>query len=194
VDAPALTTERLVLRSFEPHDTEAFARVLEDREAMRPLWSIPGTPDDLHEHADSYVTSSIASWRASGYGLWAIWTLATPTDPIVQLIGFSGFVGDAHTNLRPPEGLELGWGLRPDHQGRGLAREATAAAIAFGFAGLRVNRQIAITGPQNQSSRQLMERLGMTFERTIEAWGGSCVLYALARDDFERVREARGPG
>ncbi len=59
MDPPTIETERLTLRGFVPQDTDAFARVMADKEVWRDLWGIPGLPTDLNEHAEWYVSSSI---------------------------------------------------------------------------------------------------------------------------------------
>lgn len=187
MEAPVLATERLILRGFSPGDIEAFSRLLADREAMWDLWTIPDIPRDPRDYADIYVGGSIASWRNSGYGFWAVWTRPPALSREAELIGFCGFVIDSHTNIRPPEGLEMGWGLRPDFQGRGLALEAATAAVTYGFQGLGVARLIAITSPENAPSRKLMERLGFSFTETTAAYGESSVLYSLSREDLEKI-------
>ncbi len=188
--APVLETERLTLRGFSPDDIDAFSLVLADKETMWDLWAISGVPEDLLDHAELYVSGSIESWQKSGYGFWAVWTRTPKLSGNSELIGFCGFVGDTHSNIQPPEGLEVGWGLRPDFHGRGLAFEAAKAVVNYGFGELKVPKLIAITSPRNFPSRKLMERLGFSFTGTVNAYGTSGVLYSLSREAFEEKRPA----
>lgn len=191
MEAPVLETERLSLRSFAPDDIDAFSLVLADKEAMWDLWAIPGVPENLLDHANLfYVSPSIESWRNSGFGLWAVWTRAPKLSENIELIGFCGFVTAPLVSIQPPEGLEMGWGLRPDFQGHGLALEAAKAVVNYGFDDLKVPKLIAITDPRNAPSRKLMERLGFSFTETVTAYGGTEVLYSLSREAFEKARSA----
>lgn len=62
--------------------------------------------------------------------------------------------------------LEIGWVLHPDFQGRGLAREAAAAAIALAFERIGAHRVHARLDSRNAASARLCERLGMRREAT----------------------------
>ena len=181
MDPPTIETERLTLRGFVPQDTKAFARVMADREVWRDLWRIPGLPTDLLEHAEWYVSSSIESWRRSGYGFWSIRTRSPILTEIPELIGFCGFVNDSHAKIHPPDGLELGWGLHPEFHKKGLAFEAAKEIVEYGFRDLRIPKQVAVTNSNNAASRRLMERLGLSHV----GYGGESVLYEIAREQFE---------
>lgn len=61
---------------------------------------------------------------------------------------------------------ELGFHLRPEHWGRGLAKEAARAVIKFAFENLGASALFAGHHPENGASRQLLEKLG--FRRTGE--------------------------
>jgi ribosomal-protein-alanine N-acetyltransferase len=86
--------------------------------------------------------------------------------PIFLLEGdaFAGCCG-----LRPyPEGeraFELGFHLRPSFRGRGLAREAARAMIAYAFNTLSATSLFAGHHPENTSSARLLERLGFIYDR-----------------------------
>ena len=59
---------------------------------------------------------------------------------------------------------EIGWFLHPDHQGRGIATEASASLIDFAFDHLDMHRLTATCDVLNTRSYMLMERLGMRRE------------------------------
>lgn len=77
--------------------------------------------------------------------------------------------GGAHVGccgLRPrrgPPDLELGFHLRPDYWGRGLALEAAGATIAHAFLALEAPALFAGHHPANRASSSVLTRLG--FER-----------------------------
>ena len=65
------------------------------------------------------------------------------------------------------EEVELGYGLRPEWWGRGLATEMSRVALQVGFERLGLESIVAFTMPTNVGSRHVMEKLEMTFERDI---------------------------
>lgn len=72
----------------------------------------------------------------------------------------------------PPDGeraVELGYGIDPDHQGKGIATEAVKALTKFAFESGEVSRVRAHTLPGNVASERVLtkcgfERLGMVEE------------------------------
>lgn len=59
---------------------------------------------------------------------------------------------------------EVGYALRSDRWGRGLATEAVALALDWGFRTLALHRIEAGIDPRNDASRRLLERLGFRRE------------------------------
>ncbi len=96
-----------------------------------------------------------AGFERDGYGFWAVELRADRT--------LAGFVGlspvPADIPLAPA--VEIGWRLARPQWGRGIAREAAAAALAHGFGPLGLDEILAYTSAANDRSRRLMERLGM---------------------------------
>lgn len=100
----------------------------------------------------------------------------------------------------------LGYRLRRDVWGRGLATEGSLALVELAFTKLGVRRVMAGTYEHNVASRRVMEKVGMrhvrssrptkdelvaaqTYEVTsAEPWDGEDVEYAIDRDEFIRGR------
>jgi RimJ/RimL family protein N-acetyltransferase len=74
-------------------------------------------------------------------------------------------VGCAGLRLyRPDERIyELGFHLRPEYWGRGLAEEAGSAAAAFAFGTLGAKALFAGHHPANAASRRVLAKLGFRF-------------------------------
>jgi RimJ/RimL family protein N-acetyltransferase len=70
------------------------------------------------------------------------------------LVGNGGLVRDA------PDQLTLGYSVLEEFQGRGLATEAVAALVAYGFAEPGVERIVAFTYPSFASSRRVLAKSG----------------------------------
>jgi len=78
--------------------------------------------------------------------------------------------GDTHVGcagLRPykrkDQTYEMGFHLRPEYWGRGLAVEAGQAIIAFAFGPLGAHALFAGHHPANAASRKVLEKLGFGF-------------------------------
>jgi hypothetical protein len=105
-----LETERLVLRPPVEHDLDAIAALYGDPEVMRYIGS--GEPIDRAESWKA-IAGILGHWQLRGYGLFAFVERSTDT-----VIGRGG--------LYNPEGwpgLEVGWMLARDAQGKGYATE-----------------------------------------------------------------------
>lgn len=78
---------------------------------------------------------------------------------------YVGSVGvlDFHRTLDPPfDAPELGWGVAPRFQGKGLAFEALSAALAWCDDTLNAPRSVCMIAPDNGPSIALARRAGFT--------------------------------
>lgn len=116
-----------------------------------------------------------------------------------RLKGSPDIVGEAILRVTDPSGgeAEIGWGLHPDHFGKGLATEIGAALLDFGFSKLRLHRIYARCHPQHKSSIRIMEKIGMTQEGLIrehyfvrDQWWSSHQSSILAREYKPMVPQA----
>ena len=147
-------TDRLRLRPWRPaEDLPALAALNAEPQVMR--WVAPNRP--LRPEESAALLQRIGDhWREHGYGLWAV----EPREGG----GCIGFAGLAIPSFLPAvlPAVEVGWRLAPAWWGRGLATEAGAAAIEWGFGGLGLDRLISIIYPDNTASLRVADKLGMT--------------------------------
>ena len=145
-------TERLILRKMEVSDVSDFYSYASREETSRYLlWS-----PHQSEYSTRYVLESIKrDYRAGTY-----FELAVILRESGKMIGTSGITSfDAQNRV-----VEIGYVLSPDYWGMGLAREAASVLMNFAFCELGANRVEAKYMKGNESSRRVMEKLGMTFE------------------------------
>ncbi len=145
-----IETARLIVRPWRDSDRAPFAAMGRDPEVMAALGP-PKTP----EQADAAVDRQQAFQTVHGYCFWALELRGAG-----EFLGFCGLKPGAQDTPIEAE-IEIGWRLARAHWGKGYAREAAQAAIAWGFANLPAPRIMAITTPGNVRSWGLMERLGM---------------------------------
>jgi RimJ/RimL family protein N-acetyltransferase len=156
VKAPSeVETERLRLRQWRDDDLDAYAALCADPEVMEHLRG-PMTRSAVEDQIEAFRRH----WDEHGYGLWC--TTADGDDTCI------GFIGLAIPTFLPEilPAVEIGWRLARGSWGRGLATEGARAVVDVAFGPLALDRIVSITLPENRSSWNVMEKLGMTLERT----------------------------
>jgi RimJ/RimL family protein N-acetyltransferase len=145
VQPPTLETERLILRQPSGDDFEAYAAFCADAEATRYL----GGPQTRPNAWRSW--SMIAgAWRVRGYSMFSV---------IEKSSGrWIGRVGPWMPEGWP--GTEVGWGIAPDAQRRGYAREAAVASIDYAFDVAGFETVIHCIEAENAASIALAKSLG----------------------------------
>lgn len=144
-------------RFLETAALELRAATLADLDDLHRLWTHPEVRrylfDDRvvsREEAHGVLERSDLSFREEGYGLWISFEKESR-----EPAGFAGF-------LQSPGGEpNLIFGTRPDRWGRGYARAAAAAVVAYAFEVLGLPRIVADVDEPNLASIRVLERLGM---------------------------------
>jgi RimJ/RimL family protein N-acetyltransferase len=147
-----LETARLRIRPFHPDlsDLPAMLQVLGDPASMR-FYPRPFDEADVR----SWIERSIRSCADVGLGLLAIEERSS-----------GEVVGDAGPSVQEVHGepfVELGWHVRRDRQGRGIATEAGAACLEhLRTARADIDVVISLIRPENVPSWKVASRLGFT--------------------------------
>ncbi|TPW73227.1 GNAT family N-acetyltransferase [Schumannella sp. 10F1B-5-1] len=151
-------TPRLRFREMHASDLDAMAGLLGDPEVMRHY----PAPKSRDEAAD-WIAWNERNYARHGVGLWIIETL----DGV--------FLGDCGLTWQSIDGvdeLEVGYHVRPEHQGRGYATEAAAACRALAERERLADRLVAIIVPGNIPSQRVAERIGLPFDRATTSRSG----------------------
>lgn len=156
--AVLLTTERLTIRPWQPEcDAEQAFVIYGDREVMRfvgkgqPDRTVGETRDRLQQRVNLY------RHRHNGTGLWAV--VETETAAIVGTILLVQLPDACGT---PTSDYEIGWHFRRASWGKGYATEAARGIIGYGFKTLHLPVLFAVVKAENERSRRVTQRLGMT--------------------------------
>jgi RimJ/RimL family protein N-acetyltransferase len=142
-----ITTARLSLRPVAPENLPDLIRLKGDEAAFGLMLHGTRTPERAREELED----DMEFWLVRGYGTWAVYERET-----------GDFLGIAGLMERPDgRGVALRFALWPDCRGKGYAREAARAALAFGFRrGLA--RIVAVAWEGNAASRAVLGDLDMT--------------------------------
>jgi ribosomal-protein-alanine N-acetyltransferase len=144
-----LITSRLRLRPFEETDLEPLLAILGDAETMR--W-YPAPFD--RDRVVSWISGNRESYERNGFGLVAIEDRET-----------GEFLGDVGPTIQDVDGVphvELGWHVRRDRWGEGIATEAGLACRGWSWDNLDVDHLISLIRAENLPSRRVAEKLGMS--------------------------------
>ncbi len=153
-----LETERLVLRTRDARDMEPWLKHLNTPAVMKHL----GGPQDAVKVEAGFARMD-ACQRKYGHSFWIVQRKADG-----EMLGMCGLkrFDNPHANMTGE--FEIGWRLREDVWGQGIAREAASASLDYAFTRLDAPHVIALTSDANRGSWGLMERLGMTRRRDLE--------------------------
>ena len=167
-------TERLKLRRWTHGDRDAMDAIWRERDIWSALRLDPTfDPDAGRQMLERHV----AHWRHHGFGLWAV-----SERPSTEIIGW---IGPSHPTFIPELAgrFEIGWTLRPEFWGRGLATEGATAAIEAAFEHLDTDEVISLIHHTNDRSIAVAERLGMRHARDAlhPTLGKDLRVYALSR-------------
>ena len=166
-----LETNRLVLREFLPADADALALVLSDPETMR-FYPAPYDRAGVEE----WIARNRRRYAANRHGLWAMVLKASG-----ELVGDCGLTIQ---KVEDADETEIGYHVRRDHWGQGLATEAARACRDFGFDRLPVERLVSIIRPENRPSCRVAEKNGMTVWKEVMRQDLPHLVYSIRRDQL----------
>jgi len=163
-----LQTARLLLRELTPQDADALSSVLSDPETMRYY---PAPYD--RAGVEQWIERNRQRYRDDGVGLWAM-----------ELTKTKELIGDCGIILQQVDGerlYEIGYHLRRDFWGQGLATEAAVACREWAFAHLKTESLISLIRPENLPSRRVAERVGMAVWKEVDWRGLRHMVYSIER-------------
>ena len=146
---PIHEMERIVLRNWQTSDLAAYSAMNRDPEVMQYF---PGLMSP--EQSQASMNRMRAGIEQRGWGLWAV-------EVDGEFAGLTGLAVPGFEAAFTPC-VEIGWRLRREYWGRGIAFSAAHRAVEFGFDTLHLNEIVSFTATDNARSRRLMERLGFS--------------------------------
>ncbi len=156
-----IETDRLILREIdsvfdaefilELLNTPLFLKYIGDRGVRNG--------NDAREFIESRYRKS---YREHGYGLYAV--VLKDNGPAIGMCGF------VRRDTLP--GPDIGFAFLPDHEKKGYGFESAKAMMEYGFEVLGFDEVFAITTPDNESSGRLLEKIGFSFAKNIDAPDG----------------------
>lgn len=140
-------TDRLRFREMTTSDLDEMAALLGDPDVMR-FYSSPKS----REEALGWIEWNQRNYAEHGFGLWIIET---------HDISFVGDCGLTWQQVNRSQKLEVGYHVRANMQGNGLATEAATACRDFAREHIGATELVAIIHPGNRASEKVAEKIGM---------------------------------
>ena len=149
-------TKRLLIEQATLTDSDFFFTLLNS-----PTWLqyIGDRGIETQQDAITYIENSLmTSYSEHGFGLWKV-SLKESGVPL----GICGFLKRDYM-----EHPDIGFAILPKFEGKGYMTEAAKAVLEYGKLELGLQKVLAVTTGENQSSRQLLATLGFKEDGTIE--------------------------
>lgn len=166
-----LDSDRLAFRRYVIEDLPQLIELRADPEVNRHLGGVRlQNPEALSKRIRFYISC----YESHGFGMCPMILKETG-----EVIGTAG--------LQPLDGtedIEVGYSLSPEFWGRGLGSEAAVAWLEYGFAQKQLERIVGVATVENAASRRILEKLGMSYEKTEMHYGDDCAFYAVTRDIY----------
>jgi RimJ/RimL family protein N-acetyltransferase len=155
-----IETPRLIIRTLEPGDAEAWIAMVNDPEVRRYL---PPMPHATMETFEKAIGLRHAMEHEIGYSMWAVDDKATGI-----------FVGQC--GIRPVEGdagpeIEMAYHYIRASWNKGYGTEAAIAVLTRALGPVGLDRVMAVAMPENVGSWRIMEKAGMRYEGVANLFG-----------------------
>ncbi|GAA0357265.1 GNAT family N-acetyltransferase [Bowmanella denitrificans] len=141
---PTLETDRLRLIPPNLDSFDVYQRFYTDPEAS----ALYGGPIGK-EQVWARLKADIGSWHLLGFGVWVIQQKSDH-----RQIGTCGFWQGADWPR------ELTWWVMPDSRGKGIATEASKAALLYAYNQFKWDQVETYMNDENVAARHLVEKLG----------------------------------
>lgn len=162
-------TTRLLLSKITLKDADFFLELVNS-----PQWLkyIGDRKVKTIENAKTYLKNgTLKSYANFGFGFYKLQLKEEGKKPI----GVCGLI-----KREQLEDVEIGFALLPEYEGKGFGYEASVAVLKLAVEKFKIKKITAITLPSNTSSINLLEKLGLSFEKRVKPFedGEELLLFA----------------
>ena len=151
-----LTSERLQFRKIEKDDFKDLHEIFSDEEAMRYICNVKSEKETFN-----WINDAIKSYEVNIFGPWAV--LLKNTN---NFIGYCGLY--LQKDIDGVDEIELLYGYKKQYWNMGYASESTQKIYRYVKTDFKMNRIISLIEIGNDKSENVVQKLGMTFEKTVK--------------------------
>ena len=171
---PTLTSERLILRSFQTADLDRLAELMANPDFMK--FSL-GTRTRAETEE---LLEKLMNWDAEGRPS----QFAVRLQEDSPIIGLCGFL---HQDVDGEQLVEISYRFHPDYWGKGIATEAARSVRDHGFRDLGLNHVISLIHPDNAASRGVAQKNGMIVEKETVFKGLPSLVFGITRERWRKL-------
>jgi ribosomal-protein-alanine N-acetyltransferase len=172
-----LETKRLILKRIALSHLEDLFALRSDPEVMKYIGN-----GSIHtkEEVENFIKCSLTSGYYEKYGLDFFSVYEKETEEFV------GQAGLFHVGFDTKQSdIELAYRLHTKYWNRGYATELAKALIDYGFNKLSLPKIIAAVRPENERSRRVMEKAGMTYIGIVDFRGSPWPCYEIYNEKLD---------
>lgn len=169
-----IETERLILRNMSEDDAKPLFDIFSDPIAMRYFGVIFDMP-----RMEEWVKSNLEHESEHGFSL-----LSVILKENGEVIGDCGLETD---EIDGQTLVGIGFDFRRSYWGKGYATEAALAVLGYGFRRFDFDSISGWIDPENEPSRRVAERIGMTVDRYVMRGKKKYALYKIRREDWQAI-------
>jgi [ribosomal protein S5]-alanine N-acetyltransferase len=151
-----LETKRLIVRRLTVDDAPFILELLNEPAFLRFIGD-----RGVRSEADAvkYITDvPLASYAKHGFGMFRVELKETG-----EVLGLCGLL--QRDSL---DAVDIGFAFLQRYWGKGYAYESASAMMDYARKVVGLTRLVAITAPDNESSRRVLEKIGLRFDRMID--------------------------
>ncbi|WP_085904565.1 GNAT family N-acetyltransferase [Kiloniella majae] len=169
-----IETERLILRPYAIGDAPALQRIASDPQVLQYL---PDDPLSIEEVKNIIAWSIGCHKKNTKEKLYKL-NLTMLDKKTNELIGWCG-LGPADWDL---EQIEIYYAVAPERWRQGLTSEATLALRDYAFDIIELKNLVGITMSDNIASNKVLQKLGMSYQGTLDRAPKDCDPYFLGQN------------
>lgn len=170
-------TPRLLLREIALTDVGGMFALDSDPEVHRYLGNKPVT---TKEQALEVIHFIRQQYLDNGIGRWAILDKETN-----EFIGWTGLKFERNMTNHHINYYDLGYRLRKEYWGKGIATEAALASLNHAFNVLQLEEVFAMADCENQGSNHLLKKVGMKLIEVFKLDGIPTNWYRISKAAYE---------
>lgn len=166
-----IETERLILRELLPSDDGGMFHLDSNPNVHKFLGNNPVVSI---EESRKYIANIRNQYLENGIGRYAVILKETN-----EFIGWCGIKYITEPENGYVNFYEIGYRFIEEYWGKGYGYEAAKAWLDYGFETMKIQKIFASANIENNSSRKILEKIGM-YQKNKYNWNGiSCIWYEL---------------
>ena len=172
-----IETDRLILRDIEFTDNEGMFALDSNPEVHKYLGNNPVKTID---EVETNINLIRKQYVKNGLGRCAVIDKRTN-----EFIGWGGIKYEE--NFRPDfPYFDIGYQLRQEFWGKGIATEVAMAALKWGFEDFKLTQIYGAADVGNLASQKVLTKIGLTYKNVIMYENEPCNWYGISKEEWLR--------